>query len=1230
MTERYNGNGFALGNRIDGLLEGCSQPTIFAFCGLTSRLAKTLACNEYSISGVVAGESTPFFSPSDFARQKRLSVGQILSADGPVLMLFEQLLELRGTIDELFDGKVVVVRNNLFLDGEGVPSPVDPDLLDGFESSFDDMTPDTTGLSKYYAKSVKVGSAHLVTPIIPDEFSEWEVIDLFDRASFALGDASAISEGVVPVSSAAFLEYRLGLLDGTASLASVLVNARELESYRSALEAVASVTHALGLSVSFVAQQDQEEKVEESGRLLSVLQHYWGKDASFRKLRFYKNPDFDNEMETVSQGAISEFVVKQAEAAHAGSVDYRNVFVTAPTGAGKSILFQIPALYLARKYQLVTLVIEPLKALMIDQVANLRKRGVKNVVAINSDIPYGERLESLDRVKSGEASIIYLSPELLLESSIQAILNGRELGLVVIDEVHTVTSWGKDFRPDYWYLGPYLSKLRKNGMSFPIFCLTATAVYGGRDDVVSHTVADLELGNCKTFLGNPRRNGISFDIVWRSKSELPGPIEEVKTDLAEQWIDKAVRDNRHAIVYCPYQSHVNAIIDQRSVSNSKVLGYHGGKDAAYKKIVQDAFASGSCRVLVSTKAFGMGIDIDDIDAVYHYAPTGNLSDYIQEIGRGGRKRGLGAKACIDFFMQDVRYSETLYALSKFSQWQLKEIMAKLYEVYASAPQKDRSQNFLVSPNTFSYLFTNEKDEDRKTNRVKSALMMISRDLEDKFNFPVIVVRPKVSYTRQFVCIEQAAEHSFTTSYGKYLRKISEAHTRYENRAGQHAVKISDMGAIYELNVGDMWANEFSDLTFADFKRQLFTGKICSPTGEPALSNRLALDINYSMPFDEATSTLSAFAEALHKTFMSLAREGDFSEKEFTKELTHQLEGTSLEVKKPSALLNAFVRPVDSGGHFGSDRSFKCIKRFNKSSRNTYSRVQDVRYGVIGRELQAAMSNLTQTLGRLQPPEGSKHCRRYLDNKALDARYALAEILEILKLATYTVKGGDNPEIFIRLNDASKVKALASDNRYSNGVLRELNDRHEYSSKVIRGFFRSTMSDSERWDVVEEYFLGNDDYVAQVLGIDEKPADESTKAAPKVRHAVAKRPTGLSTSVVAEGASYEGKPYFRVWKDLLNSCSVGQEITDVQKLKELVKSSKLEMPRKDAVVCIESTDFKLHPALLWKKSRVMLFSASRADEFAHTQDIGWKCFILGQGEGIEAIADAIENAPKDAK
>ena len=1209
---------------IDSVVQRFSdEPTIIAFLGCTCAVATYISTQQESICDVVNDRG--IYAPEEFDKKgKKEVVAKILSADVPVLMLYEQLLELGGTVNELFDGKVVVVRNNLFGEDEGCPSPVDPTLLEEFETSFDGMAPDTTGLSKYYALSQKVGDVHIVTPIIPDEYSDWETVDLFDGIPFEDALSDRAEGNVVPVSSAAFLKYRLDLLVGNVQPITIALVQSDLDGSRDVLEAVAAVSAESGQPAAFFIQSCSEEAIDESGLLLPVLRRFWGDGASFRNLRFYKNPDFDNEMETVSQGAISEFVVEQAKTAQQGSDDFRNIFVTAPTGAGKSILFQIPAIYLAHKYQLVTLVVEPLKALMIDQVAGLKRRGVKNVVAINSDIPYEERLQSFDRIKSGDASIIYLSPELLLESSIQTILNGRELGLVVIDEVHTVTSWGKDFRPDYWYLGPYLSKLRKSGMRFPIFCLTATAVYGGRDDVVAHTIADLELGNCKTFLGNPRRNDISFDIKWRSKSELPGPIEEVKIEVAEQWIDRAVRDNKHAIVYCPYKSHVDAIIDARDVSNSKVLGYHGGKDAAYKKIVQDAFASGSCRVLVSTKAFGMGIDIDDIDAVYHYAPTGNLSDYIQEIGRGGRQRGLHATACIDFFSQDVRYSQTLYALSKFSQWQLKEIMAKLYEVYVSTPQRNRSQNFLVSPNTFSYLFTNEKDEDRKTNRVKSALMMISRDLENKFNFPVIVVRPKISYTKQYVCIDRSAEREFINSYGNYLKKVSDSHTRFENHSGQRAVKISDMGAIYELNVGDMWANEFSNLTFADFKRRLFKGEICSASGEPALSNRLALDVSYSKSFDVVVSEFAAFVEALHETFLALGREGDFSEKDFKRELSERLKNSSLEVKKPAALLNAFVRPSDADYHHGSDRAFKCVKRFSRSSKNSYHSVNDVRYGVIGRDLQSAMTNMTQTLGKLRPYDNGKLCRRYLDNKALDARYALAEILEILKLATYVVKGGDNPEIFIRLNDASKVKALASDSKYSNSVLRELNARHEYSSEVIKGFFTKQMADSERWDLVEEYFLGNDDYVAQVLNIGASSDDEDVKAAPKVKRVEpSKKLVGLSASLVSEGVSYEGKPYFRVWKELVNVCSTDQEMIDIQKLKELVRSSMLEMPHKDATVRIDSTEFMLHPTLLWKESRVMLFASSHADEFAQTQDIDWKCFILGQGEGIDELASSIK-------
>lgn len=145
--------------------------------------------------------------------------------------------------------------------------------------------------------------------------------------------------------------------------------------------------------------------------------------------------------------------------------------MTAPTGAGKSLLFQLPALYLALEYNLLTLVIEPLKSLMHDQVAGLKARGVKDVIALNSDISYQQRLEGYRKIADGSVSIVYLAPELLLESSIDTILNGRRLGLVVVDEVHTVSSWGREFRPDYWYLGSYLKRLRANGGSFQSFAL---------------------------------------------------------------------------------------------------------------------------------------------------------------------------------------------------------------------------------------------------------------------------------------------------------------------------------------------------------------------------------------------------------------------------------------------------------------------------------------------------------------------------------------------------------------------------------------------------------------------------------------------------------------------------------------------------------------------------------------------------------------------------------------
>ncbi len=1196
------------------------EQCVLAFMGMSPLQAQLLAKAGGSVTSIVSEDGN--YHPEDFQANKRVVFKQCLASDGPVVMLYEQLLEIKGTLSEMYSGKIYVVQNNLFTPTEGYPSPVKDSELSAFADSLNQAGAVTTKLDKYYATAQRCGAGFLVESIKLNDELELEELNLYESADIKATAASPSNKEAIPAASTASLVNRLELSNGVIRPLVIEVSAAGGKINNDGPKgALAGLAERASLPVKFVLKAEVEEDAKDTGLLLPMLRRHWGTEAKFRLLSFYSNPDFSNEMELISQGAVCEFAVKQALNVHENNDSYRDILLTAPTGAGKSILFQLPALYLAQELKTATLVIEPLKALMTDQVANLRKRGVSNVVAINSDIAYEERMRSYEKIKNGEASIIYLSPELLLESSLETILNGRDLGLVVVDEVHTVTSWGKDFRPDYWYLGPYLAKLRKAGTyRFPIFCLTATAVYGGRDDVVNQTIRDLELNNCRLFLGNPRRDNVDFAIRPRSKANFPGPIETVKTDLAVRWIQEAVAANDHAIVYCPYRSQVNAITDVQPCG-PRALGYHSGMQKETKKIVSNAFKGGSCRVLISTKAFGMGIDIDDINAVYHYAPTGNLSDYVQEIGRGGRKRGIRSVAAVDFFAQDTRYAEQLYALSRFTQWQLKEIMRKLYEVYASRPRDKRSQNFLVSPNSFSYLFTSEKDEDRKANRVKSGLMMIARDLEERYNFPVLIVRPKMSYTKQYVCIDADAEQRFTADYGKYLKRITEYHTRYEDRVGQNRVAISDLGAIYELNVGEMWSSEFGELTFADFKRRLFTGEICgTKQGVPAVTNRMVLDVAFSMPYDDAADKLTRFADALDATLLELGH-GDFTDKEFKAKLSPKLSELAIEINNYKELLNTLVRPIDADRHSDSINVFKCVTRRSRTQEKT-RRPQEPTYSVISRGRMAATGGLKQAISKLRPREGQATCRRYLNCKTLGSQYALAEILQVLNLANYTVKGGDNPEIFIRLNDPSKIHSLSLDKSYSNNVLRELNDRHAYSSKVIRGFFTTEMEDSQRWDLIEEYFLGNDEYVAQALGIAEQRENGSAK--PKVRHGkTAIERSGVIATMKNEGESTEGAPLFRLWRELINSCSTSAGLQDLLLLKDLTHGARFEAPCKGVTIAIESTGAELHPLLTWKEKRVLLFAPEHADEYVKATDINWKRYLLGQGEGIAALADDIK-------
>lgn len=282
----------------------------------------------------------------------------------------------------------------------------------------------------------------------------------------------------------------------------------------------------------------------------------------FKNLDFYKNPGVSNEMQELSQGTIMSYIVDEAEKAHRGEV-YRDIFITAPTGAGKSLIFQIPAIYLANKYKKLIIIIEPLKGLMADQQEKYEKCGYKKARFLNSDIPTPmEREQIINGVKNGEIDILYISPETLLSHSLDSLIGDREIGLIVVDEAHIVTTWGVGFRPDYWYLGSYLNDIRKrynykgkekSVRNFPIFACTATAVFGGKDDTVSETILSLYMNDPIVKIGTAKRKNLSFDITVHDKDSFD-KYEEQKVKVLAARMKKWIEKNEKTVVYYPYKS----------------------------------------------------------------------------------------------------------------------------------------------------------------------------------------------------------------------------------------------------------------------------------------------------------------------------------------------------------------------------------------------------------------------------------------------------------------------------------------------------------------------------------------------------------------------------------------------------------------------------------------------------------------------------------------------------
>ena len=316
----------------------------------------------------------------------------------------------------------------------------------------------------------------------------------------------------------------------------------------------------------------------------------------------------------------------------------RDLLAVMPTGSGKSIGFQLPALLLPG----VTLVVSPLVALMKDQVDELTRKGIA-AAAIHSLMSPDDRDAALAAAAGGRLHLLYVSPERFASRRFSDRLGDLAVARFAVDEAHCVSEWGHDFRPDYRRLAEASARCRRADGSAgrpPMLAFTATATPEVRRDIVEL----LGLANPALFVAGFDRPNLFFDV------------RRVSGELEKRVLLPELVAGRRALVYAATRKSTERAAVALRTAGQQALAYHAGLDEAERHRVQNAFAAGSARIVCATNAFGMGIDRPDIEAVVHFEIPGSLEAYYQEIGRGGRD-GRPAEATLLWNYVDVRTRE---------------------------------------------------------------------------------------------------------------------------------------------------------------------------------------------------------------------------------------------------------------------------------------------------------------------------------------------------------------------------------------------------------------------------------------------------------------------------------------------------------------------------------------------------------------------------------------------
>ena len=365
------------------------------------------------------------------------------------------------------------------------------------------------------------------------------------------------------------------------------------------------------------------------------------------------------------------------ERAAQAAVDGKSLLAVFPTGGGKSITFQLPALMAGECAHGLTVVISPLQSLMKDQVDNLSEKGLVDAVTINGMLSPIERAESLKRVENGLATLLYISPEQLRSRTIEKLLLARNVVRFVIDEAHCFSAWGQDFRVDYLYIGDFIrgyQEKKKLKKPLPVSCFTATAKQKVISDICDYFRQKLDI-SLELFTSTADRENLRYVVLYKE-------TEDEKYNALRSLIEQK---DCSTIVYVSRTRRTVQLAEKLTSDGFPARPFNGQMDVNEKVANQEAFIRNEVKIIVATSAFGMGVDKKDVKLVVHYDISDSLENYVQEAGRAGRDQSLQAECFVLFNNNDLDKHFMLLNQTKLSIGEIQQVWKAIKDLTHERP-----------------------------------------------------------------------------------------------------------------------------------------------------------------------------------------------------------------------------------------------------------------------------------------------------------------------------------------------------------------------------------------------------------------------------------------------------------------------------------------------------------------------------------------------------------------